>query len=192
MDGKVQHYLSRIQFGVAQMAQLIDGLLTLAQVSRTQLLYEPVDLSVIAHGILQVCQAGSPERLVELHIKSDLKAHGDGRLISVVMENLILNAWKFTSQQAHAVIRVDQQFDAAGLSVFSVSDNGAGFDMAYADKLFAPFQRLHAASEYPGTGVGLATVSRVIRRHGGRIWAEAAPGQGATFFFTLPQLAVAV
>ena len=133
-------------------------------------------------------QARYPERHVELHIESGLKAHGHERLIRVVMENLILNAWKFTSHRDHAVIRVSQQLDAAALPVFSVSDNGAGFDMAYADKLFSPFQRLHAASEFPGTGVGLATVSRVIRRHGGRIWAESAPNQGATFFFTLPQV----
>ena len=191
-DGKLQHYLSRIQVGVAQMGQLIDGLLTLAQVSRTQLLYEPVDLSALAHQILEECQARNPERLVKLHIESSLKAHGHERLIRVVMENLLLNAWKFTSHQDHAVIRVGQQFDAAALPVFFVSDNGAGFDMAYADKLFSPFQRLHAVSEFPGTGIGLATVGRVIGRHGGRIWAESAPGQGATFFFTLPQVPFAI
>ncbi|WP_309677900.1 PAS domain S-box protein [Polaromonas sp.] len=186
-DEKVQHYLSRIQVGVAQMGQLIEGLLLLAQVSRAQLLNEPVDLSALAQAILQERQTSQPQRQAALHIESGLQAHGDGRLVRVVMENLLGNAWKFSSQQARTEIRVGQQADAAGLPVFFVSDNGAGFDMAYADKLFNPFQRLHAATEFPGTGVGLATVSRVVRRHGGRLWAESAPGRGATFFFTLPR-----
>ncbi|SFB92179.1 PAS domain S-box-containing protein [Polaromonas sp. OV174] len=187
---KVAHYLSRIQAGVAQMGQLIEDLLSLAQVSRAPLRNEPVNLSALARGILDECLAHHPERQVVLHIESGLQAHGDGRLIRVVMENLLKNAWKFTSRQVLAEIRVGQQTDAAGLPVFFVRDNGAGFDMAYADKLFNPFQRLHAVSEFPGTGIGLATVSRVIRRHGGRLWAEAAPGMGASFFFTLPRAAV--
>ncbi|UUZ69554.1 PAS domain-containing protein [Polaromonas sp. P2-4] len=184
---KVRHYLSRIQAGVAQMGQLIEGLLSLAQVSRMQLLHEPVDLSALAHNILDEWQARNPERQVALHIESGLQAHGDGRLVRVVMENLLNNACKFTSQQARADLRVGQKLDAAGLPIFFVSDNGAGFDMAYADKLFNPFQRLHAASEFPGTGVGLATVSRVIGRHGGRLWAESAPGRGATFSSRCPR-----
>ncbi|HEY3046488.1 MAG TPA: PAS domain S-box protein [Polaromonas sp.] len=189
---KVQHYLSRIQAGVAQMGQLIEGMLSLAQVSRVQLLHEPVDLSALAHNILQEWQARNPERQLTLRIEKGLQAHGDGRLVRVVMENLIHNACKFTSQQARADLRVGQKTDAAGLPIFFVSDNGAGFDMAYADKLFNPFQRLHAVSEFPGTGVGLATVSRVIRRHGGRLWAESEPGRGATFFFTLPKAPVSI
>ena len=187
VDVKIQHYLSRIRVGVAQMGQLIDGLLNLAQVSRMQLMSEPVDLSALSHEILQDLQARNPERQVVLHIEDGLKAEGDGRLVKVVMENLINNAWKFTSQQTGAVISVGQETDTAGLSTFFVKDNGAGFDMAYSGKLFTPFERLHATSEFPGTGIGLATVSRVIGRHGGRIWAESAPGQGATFYFTLPK-----
>jgi signal transduction histidine kinase len=183
----VPHYLSRIQAGVAQMGQLIEDLLSLAQVSRVQLRQELVNLSALARSILDEWQARHPERQVAVHIENSLQAHGDGRLIKVVMENLLSNAWKFTSQHAQAEIRVGQQFDAARLPVFFVRDNGAGFDMAYVDKLFNPFQRLHAASEFPGTGIGLATVSRVIKRHGGLLWAQSAPGHGASFFFTLPR-----
>lgn len=185
---KVTHYLSRIQAGVAQMGQLIEDLLSLAQVSRVPLTHkEAVDLSALARGILDEWQARQPERKAVVHIEKGLKVHGDSRLVRVVMENLLGNAWKFSAQQAVAEITVGRQLDAAGLPEFFVRDNGAGFDMAYVDKLFIPFQRLHAASEFPGTGIGLATVSRVIKRHGGRLWTESAPGQGATFFFTLPK-----
>jgi PAS domain S-box-containing protein len=183
---KTKHYLSRIQAGVAQMGQLIEDLLSLSQVTRAQLRTEPVDLSAMARSLMEEWQARQPERKVLVHIQSGMQAEADGRLIKVVMENLLANAWKFTSQKELAEIRIGQNFDAAGLPMFFVRDNGAGFDMAYANKLFEPFQRLHAASDFPGTGIGLATVSRVIKRHGGRIWTEAAPGCGATFFFTLP------
>ncbi len=188
---KVQHYLSRIQAGVAQMGQLIEDLLSLAQVARAQLHSELVDISGLALGILEEWQTREPERQIDVYVESVLQAQGDGRLLKVVMENLLANAWKFTSQQDRGEISVGQKIDAAGLPVFFVRDNGAGFDMAYIDKLFIPFQRLHAASEFPGTGIGLATVSRVIARHGGRLWAESAPGRGATFFFTLPKVPLA-
>lgn len=183
---KVTHYLARIQAGVAQMGQLIEDLLSLAQVSRTPLNNKVVDLSELARIILDEWRVRDPERKVAVNIEKGLKAHGDSRLVRVVMENLIGNAWKFSAQQPLSEITVGCQLDAAGLPEFFVRDNGAGFDMAYADKLFKPFQRLHAVAEFPGTGIGLATVSRVIKRHGGRLWAEAAPGKGATFFFTLP------
>ena len=183
---KVQHYLSRIQAGVAQMGRLIEDLLSLAQVSRMQLRYETVDLSALAREIADECRVRNPERQAEISVEDGLRAQGDGRLIRVVMENLLGNAWKFTSQRSSAVIQVGHTTDAAGVAAFFVQDNGAGFDMAYADKLFNTFQRLHAVTEFPGTGVGLATVSRVIGRHRGQVWAEARLGQGATFFFTLP------
>lgn len=184
---KVTHYLSRIQAGVAQMGQLIEDLLSLAQVSRAPLSNKVVDLSALARGIMDEWQAREPERKAQVSIEKGLKAHGDARLVRVVMENLLGNAWKFSSHTAVTEITVGHTQDAAGLPVYFVRDNGAGFDMAYADKLFNPFQRLHAASEFPGTGIGLATSSRVIKRHGGRLWAEAEPGRGATFFFTLPK-----
>ncbi len=185
-DEKAQHYLSRIQAGALQMGQLIEGLLSLSQMLRVQLRSESVDLSMLARNSLNARQAFEPERRVTLHIASGLMAHGDERLLRVVMENLLGNAWKFSAQRAQAEIKVGQTSDAAGEQVFFVCDNGAGFDMAYVDKLFEPFQRLHGVSEFPGTGIGLATVRRVIERHGGRIWAESSPGKGACFFFTLP------
>lgn len=183
---KVQHYLSRIQAGVAQMGRLIEDLLSLAQVSRMQLRDETVDLSALAREIAEECRGRNPERVADISIENGLQTRGDGRLLRVVMENLIGNAWKFTSQRPQALIKVGHAADVAGVPAFFVQDNGAGFDMAYADKLFNTFQRLHAVSEFPGTGVGLATVSRVIGRHRGRVWAESEPGKGATFFFTLP------
>ena len=184
---KEKHFLSRIQAGAAQMGKLIEDLLSLAQVSRMQLQNEAVDLTAICQRIAEEWQTRHPERDVAVQIESGLHAHGDSGLIHIVLENLMCNAWKFTSHIAHATIRVGQKADTAGLPVFFVSDNGAGFDMAYADKLFVAFQRLHLASEFPGTGIGLATVSRAIARQGGRLWAEAAVGKGANFFFTLPR-----
>ena len=169
------------------MGQLIEDLLSLAQVSRKQLQYEKVDLSVICQQICGEWQVRHPDREVAVFIENELHAHGDNGLVRIVLENLLGNAWKFTSHLAHAIIRVGQKTDAAGLTVFFISDNGAGFDMAYADKLFIAFQRLHLASEFSGTGIGLANVSRAIARQGGRLWAEAAVGKGATFFFTLPR-----
>ncbi len=187
VGSKGLHYLSRIQAGVAQMGKLIEDLLSLAQVSRMQLRIEEVDLSTLSQRILDDWRGRHPERKVQVHIEPGLVAHGDVRLVRVLMENLLANAWKFTSRQDSANITVGQQADAAGLPVFFVRDDGVGFDMAYVDKLFVAFQRLHPASEFPGTGVGLATVGRVIGRHGGQLWADAAPGKGASFFFTLPR-----
>jgi len=189
---KVRHYLSRIQEGVVQMNRLIEGLLSLAQVSRTPLRYGPVDLSKMASGILDECQARQPERSVSTQIADGLVVQADAPLLRVAMENLLSNAWKFSSRQANTLISVGQERDIAGQPVFFVRDNGAGFDMAHAEKLFLPFERLHDTSEYPGTGIGLATVSRVIGHHGGRLWAESSPGQGATFYFTLPRQALTV
>ncbi len=186
LDTDGAHYLARIQAGSQQMGQLIEGLLALAEVSRTLLGNEPVDLSALARSILDEWQVREPGRHVTVQIEKGLQTRGDARLIRVVMENLLENAWKFTSKTTQAEISVGQKSDADGQPVFFVSDNGAGFDMVYVNKLFTPFQRLHGVTEFPGLGIGLATVSRVIARHGGRLWAEAMPGQGASFFFTLP------
>ena len=187
-DPKTQHFLTRIRVGVAQMGQLIEGLLSLSQVSRTEMRYELVDLSDLSLRILNDWQGRDPDRHVEFHIEPGLVARGDALLLRVLMENLLANAWKFTSKLANANITVGQQIDAVGSLVFFVRDDGAGFDMAFASKLFVAFQRLHLVSEFPGSGVGLATVSRVVARHGGRLWVEASPDQGATVFFTLPQV----
>jgi PAS domain S-box-containing protein len=186
IDVKARHYLARIQAGVAQMGKLIEDLLSLAQVSRLALRSEPVDISALSNQILQDWRDRQPERQVECHVQPGLMAQADGRLIRVALENLLGNAWKFTSQKPLGVITVGKRPDASGQAVFYVSDNGAGFDMAYSDKLFIAFQRLHTADEFPGTGVGLATVSRVMGRYGGKLWAEAAIDKGASFFFALP------
>ncbi|WP_426145225.1 PAS domain S-box protein [Polaromonas sp. DSR2-3-2] len=183
---KAQRYLASIQASAAQIEQTIEVLLALAQVSQTLMRSETVDLSLMARSILDERQAREPERQVTTHIESGLQAYGDARLLRVVMENLLENAWKFSSQKIQAQIRVGQQSEPGKPPVFFVRDNGIGFDMAYADQLFKPFQRLHAVSEFPGTGIGLTTVSRVIRRQGGKIWAESTPGCGASFYFTLP------
>ena len=183
---KVAHYLMRIQAGVAQMGQLIEDLLSLSQVARATLHTGPVDLSAMALGLLEELKNRQPGRQVAVTVEKGLQAHGDERLLRVAMGNLLANAWKFTSQTALAEIGIGRQSDAAGDAVFFVKDNGAGFDMAYSDMLFKPFQRLHSSSEFSGTGIGLATVSRVIKRHGGQIWAESAPAHGAKFYFTLP------
>ncbi|MGQ2979967.1 MAG: PAS domain-containing protein, partial [Polaromonas sp.] len=180
---RTTHYLSRIQAGVTQMGQLIEGLLSLAHVTRQALRVEPVNLSQLAREVLDSLRAHSPGRHADITVAPDLRAQGDTRLLRAVMENLLGNAWKFSERRERATIEVGW---SAGQQAFFVRDNGAGFDMAYANKLFGTFQRLHGSTEFAGTGIGLATVARVIARHGGRIWAEAAPDQGATFYFVLP------
>ncbi|MEO6322611.1 MAG: ATP-binding protein [Polaromonas sp.] len=187
-DAKALHYLARIRAGTTQMGRLIADLLALAQVVRAPMQHESVNLSALAGSIGEDLQARQPGRQVALHIEPGLQAQGDAGLLRVVLGNLLGNAWKYSEKQAKAQIRVGQQPDAAGNPVFFVQDNGAGFDMAYAGKLFKPFERLHAVAEFAGTGIGLATAGRVILRHGGRVWAESAPGLGATFFFTLPSV----
>jgi PAS domain S-box-containing protein len=187
MPERVQHYVNRIQAATGYMGQLIEDLLSLAQVSRANLRDEPVDLSEVARGIVERLRQTEPQRDVAVDIEDGLIAQGDIRLLRVVMENLLGNAWKFTSSTPQAQITVGA---LNGQSVFFVRDNGAGFDMTYVDKLFGVFQRLHAVAEFPGTGIGLATVHRIVTRHRGRVWAHGQPSQGATFFFTLNEAPV--
>lgn len=182
---KGKHYLNRIGVGVMQMGELIEGLLTLAHLSREQLKSECVDLSVLARRIENDCREREPERQVQMNIHDGLTAHGDPRLLSAVLQNLLANAWKFSSKKPQARIEVGSELGAEGDTIFFVRDNGAGFDMAFTHKLFGTFERLHSPGDFPGTGIGLATVKRVIERHGGRVWAEGKPNGGATFFFTL-------
>ena len=177
--------LHRIQASVKNMSDLIDALLVLSRISRHTLHRETVDISALAEQIIADLRQKHPERRVQVDIEPGLHVHGDRRLISDLFANLLGNAWKFTSKTAEASIQVGQLRDGAMATLF-VRDNGAGFDMAYEQKLFKPFQRLHGAAEFEGSGVGLATVARIIDRHGGRIWAEARPNEGATFNFTLP------
>ncbi len=180
-DGK--RYLRQVRESAQQMARLIDDLLALSRVTRSDFQRTPVDMSVIVRDIAGKLRRASPDRAVELAVADRLLVEGDGRLLTIALENLLGNAWKFTRKQNSARIEVGVTCDEH--RTFFVRDNGAGFDMAYASKLFGVFQRLHSASEFEGTGIGLATVQRVVRRHGGRIWAEGAIGHGATFFFTL-------
>lgn len=184
VSDKGKHYLERIGGGVKQMGDLIEGLLTLSHLSREQIKSEPVDLSAVARRIESDCREREPARQVKVFIQDGLKANGDPRLLSAVFHNLLSNAWKFTSRQTQAQIEVGSLQGEHGETIFFIRDNGAGFDMAFAQKLFGSFERLHSPEEFPGTGIGLATVKRVIERHGGRVWAEGKPHLGATFYFT--------
>jgi PAS domain S-box-containing protein len=183
-----QHYLARIRAGVLQMGELIDALLSLAHVSRTPLRRELVDVSALAEDLLNSYQEREPGRLTQVHVEAGLLAQGDPRLLRQVLDNLLGNAWKFSAGQARTEIAFGHETGKAGETVYFVRDNGAGFDMAYAEKLFGAFQRLHSPSEFSGAGIGLATVQRIVVRHGGRVWCESAVGGGATFYFTLAQL----
>jgi len=192
LDVTGKDYLQRVRSASQHMGQLIDDLLTLSRTTRSEMRHETVDLSQMAQTIAAELKQGDPERQVAFVIAAGLTANGDARLLRAVLENLLGNAWKFTSKRANARIEFGTlqpsnpgKAGQAGETVYFVRDNGAGFDMAYADKLFGPFQRLHRTTEFPGTGIGLATVQRIIHRHGGRVWAEGAEGAGATFYFTL-------
>jgi PAS domain S-box-containing protein len=177
-------YLRRIRAGARRMGELIDDLLNLSRLSQGSLNHEEVDLTQLAGEIVADLRGKDPARDVEVEIATGLKAHGDRRLLRVALENIIGNAWKFTGTSERPRIEVGATMQA-GETVYYVRDNGTGFDMNYSDKLFAPFQRLHSAKQFEGTGIGLATVQRVLRRHGGRIWAEGKIGEGATFYFTI-------
>jgi light-regulated signal transduction histidine kinase (bacteriophytochrome) len=185
LNEEARDYLQRVCSGALRMGQLIDDLLRLSRVTRSEIRLTTVDLSALAHSVLAELARSQPERQVEYVVEPGLVVNADAQLLRIVMENLLGNAWKFTSKQARAKIEVGRA-PWQGQLMYFVRDNGAGFDMAYADKLFGAFQRLHPAYEFEGTGVGLATVQRILHRHGGRISAEGAVGQGATFYFTLP------
>lgn len=182
---KGKHYLSRIRAGAQQMSELIDGLLSLAKLSRDQLRSEAVDLSAVSRKAAQACREREPKRQARIHIQDGLLAHGDPLLLSVVIQNLLGNAWKFTSKRAEAQIDIGSEVGATGETTYFVKDNGAGFDMTQAGKLFGTFERLHSHSDFSGTGIGLAIVKRVIERHGGRVWADSVENEGAVFYFTL-------
>jgi light-regulated signal transduction histidine kinase (bacteriophytochrome) len=191
LDEQANSHLKRIRAATQRMSQLIDDLLKLARVSRAEMRTEAVDLSALANGILAECRKSDPNRQVECIVQDHVSGHGDPRLLSLVLENLLGNAWKFTSKTPRAMI----EFAMAGQdgeAVYFVRDNGAGFDMTYSEKLFGAFQRLHAASDFPGIGVGLATVQRIVHRHGGRVSADGSEGKGATFSFTLEENKVGI
>ncbi len=180
LNEKGQHYLKRIQAAAQRMGDLIDALLSLSRLTRAEMEIKPADLSAIAQGVVNGLRDSDRGRDVEVRIEPGLNARGDSRLLHVALQNLLSNAWKFTARSEHAVIEVGK-LNGRPSPTFFVRDNGAGFDMKYASQIFAPFQRLHSETEFAGTGIGLATVQRVILRHHGRIWAEASEGRGATF-----------
>lgn len=179
-----RHFVDRIRAGTHRMGQLIEDLLGLSRVVQSEMEASEVDLSALAHTVLDHLRAADPGRDVDARIAATAPVTGDPRLLRVLLENLLGNAWKFSSKAGHAVIEFGCVTED-GRKLYFVRDNGAGFDPAYADKLFVPFQRLHTDREFPGTGIGLATVQRVVHRHGGRIWAESGEGKGATFWFTV-------
>jgi PAS domain S-box-containing protein len=184
---KVSHYLERISEGVDHMGRLVDGLLALSHVTRSKLQFSRVDVSEMAGEILARFQRADPGRTVAVEVQEGLRARADSRLMASLLENLLGNAWKFSSATDKARISVGRAAQSTTEVVLFVKDNGAGFDMAHAGQLFGAFERLHKSSEFPGMGIGLATVHRIVDRHGGRVWAESAPGQGACFYIALPQ-----
>jgi signal transduction histidine kinase len=186
LDEDGRDYLHRVRAATQRMGILIDDLLNLSRVSRTEMRLENADLGAIARSVAVELQKTQPERRAEFRIEEGLEAFVDSHLIRITLENLLGNAWKFTSKRESACIEFGGTH-CDGRLTYYVRDDGAGFDPAYADRLFGAFQRLHDKNDFPGSGVGLATVQRIIHRHGGRIWAESAVERGATFYFTLPE-----
>ena len=194
LDEEGKDALKRIRAASQRMGYLIDDLLKLSRVTRSELHLEPLNLSQLAQGIIKELSQAEPNRTVAVVVAPDLQATGDARLLRILLANLLGNAWKFTAHQPAPKIELGVLDNSSGprpptsnprCPVFYVRDNGAGFDMAYVNKLFTAFQRLHGAEEFSGSGIGLATAQRIALRHGGKIWAQGTPGQGATFYFTL-------
>jgi PAS domain S-box-containing protein len=185
LDEQGRQYLQRIRNATQRMGMLIDDLLMLSRVTRAEMRREAVDLTQLTQSVITGLEVTEPGRKVEYRLQTGMTADGDPRLMRIVLENLLNNAWKFTRHADPARIEISARTDESGTRVYCVRDNGVGFDMTYADKLFGAFQRLHSPSDFPGTGIGLATVQRIIHRHGGRVWAESESGRGASFYFTL-------
>jgi signal transduction histidine kinase len=186
---RMRHFIQRITHAAQHMGQLVDGLLALSQAERRRLHLEHVDIAAMARDILDMLTRGQPERDARITVEPGLVVHADRSMIASLLDNLLGNAWKFTAGQASTEIAVGRAQESTHESVFFVRDNGPGFDMADAAKIFTAFERLNEHQSTPGLGIGLATVQRVVARHGGRAWAESRPGQGACFFFALPKAA---
>jgi PAS domain S-box-containing protein len=186
LDEQGHLYIERVRSGIQHMGHLIDTMIELSRLTRAEMIKGPVDLSALAQNIVERLKQDEPQHQVDFTIQAGLTTKGDAHLLEIVLVNLLGNAFKFTAKRTNAQIEFGET-ELDGQRVFYVRDNGAGFDMAYAQKLFGAFQRMHHASEFPGTGVGLATVQRIIHRHGGRVWAEAKTECGATFYFTLDE-----
>lgn len=182
-DDKGRDYLERVRRASQRMGDLIDDMLHLSQLSRKEIVRQPVDVSALARAIIEDLRQTAPDRRVDVAIADGIEANADAKLIRIALENLLGNAWKFTGKTAEAKIEVGSTLREGETAIF-VRDNGAGFSMSYAHKLFSPFQRLHGVSEFEGSGIGLATVHRIVQRHGGRVWAEGEEGRGASFYFS--------
>jgi light-regulated signal transduction histidine kinase (bacteriophytochrome) len=186
LDDTAKSYLDRVRKATQHMSLLIDDMMKLSRVTRSEFHQEPIDLSAMVRKISENLQQDNPARTVEVLIQEGVFVNGDLALLRIALENLMNNAWKFTGRETQSLVEFGT-IVKEGKTVCFIRDNGAGFDMAYADKLFGAFQRLHTSVEFPGTGIGLATVMRVMNRHSGKVWAESEVGKGATFFFTLPE-----
>lgn len=184
LSGQCHAYLNRIQSASEKMGHLIDDMLQLSRISRAEIQWASVDLTTLAHDIVATLQQHDSGRQVSISVPTQMPVQGDPRLLAIALENLIGNAWKFTRHQSAATIEIGR-IEQNNQPVYFIRDNGAGFNMAYADKLFKAFQRLHTDQQFEGTGVGLSIVQRIIQRHGGSVWAESEEGKGATFYFTL-------
>jgi signal transduction histidine kinase len=184
-----RRHLLRVRAASQRMGLLIDDLLKLARVTRATLRFAPVDLTALAERVIAELRQAQPEHVVDAQVEPGLRAHGDAALLQIVLDNLLGNAWKYTGKTSGARVVVGLEY-ADGEPTFFVRDNGAGFDMQLIERLFNPFSRLHSDDDFPGVGVGLATVRRIIQRHGGRIWAEGRVGRGATFWLRLPAVAM--
>jgi light-regulated signal transduction histidine kinase (bacteriophytochrome) len=189
LDDKSRHYLQRIHDASVRMSGLIDDLLNLSRIGRSELTARTINLSQIATEAAAAVRERHPTREVQLEVTPGMEVSADPRLVRIALENLLSNAWKYTARNPRAHVCVGTQQGESG-PVYFVRDNGVGFDMKYADKLFVPFQRLHPEAEFPGSGIGLVTVQRIVARHGGRVWADAKPDEGATFYFSLCQAAI--
>jgi signal transduction histidine kinase len=185
LPAEPRDWLRRLRAASVHLAALVDALLALSRVSRWPLEVRTIDVTVMAHEVSAELARRHPGRSVTVSVAPELTVRADAALLRIALENLMDNAWKFTARAAAPRVEVGQEIDGTGRTVFHVRDNGAGFDPAFAARLFEPFERLHRQEEFPGTGIGLATVSRIVRRHDGDVWAESAPGRGATFFFAL-------
>jgi light-regulated signal transduction histidine kinase (bacteriophytochrome) len=189
LDETGKTYLERVRKATQRMGRLIDDLLKLSRVTRSEFRYETVYLSNMVRAIAETFQKNNPERIVDVIVREGINVKGDPYLMRIAMDNLMDNAWKFSGSKERSEI----EFGAVlkdGETICFIKDNGVGFDMSYVNKLFGAFQRLHSTAEFPGTGIGLATVRRIINRHGGHIWAEGEVGKGATFYFTMPSYVI--
>jgi signal transduction histidine kinase len=185
LDEKGLNYLKKIRAATQHMSELIDDLLKLSRVNLCEVQFQSVDLSHLVRGIFDQLQQGTPHRVVDVHIREGMIVQGDYNLLTLLMTNLLDNAWKFSGRKEQSRIEFGKKKEDTQITTFFVRDNGVGFDMQHVGKLFSPFQRLHTTAEFPGTGIGLVIVRRIIERHGGHVWAEGKPGEGATVYFTL-------